>query len=70
MNKPLNTPQLSSAKPRCGLQSAASLIPRLIRQYELQAELRAAQILPRRPSPVSVGASTSAAHQATFAWYE
>ena len=39
MIKPLNTTQLSSAKPRTGLQSIADLLPRLIQQYELQAEL-------------------------------
>jgi len=31
--------QLSSAKPRAGLQSIGDLIPRLIRQYEMAAEL-------------------------------
>ena len=31
--------QLSSAKPRTGLQSIGDLIPRLIRQYEMAAEL-------------------------------
>ncbi len=31
--------QLSSAKPRTGLQSIGDLIPALIRQYELAAEL-------------------------------
>ena len=31
--------QLSSAKPRAGLQSIGDLIPRLIRQYEMAAKL-------------------------------
>lgn len=31
--------QLTAAKPRCGLQSIGELIPRLIRQYEIQAEM-------------------------------
>jgi hypothetical protein len=39
MIKPLHSPQLSAAKNRTGLQSIADLLPRLIRQYELQAEL-------------------------------
>lgn len=39
MIKPLNATQLSAAKPRTGLQSIGELMPRLIRQYELQAEL-------------------------------
>ena len=38
MIQPLHT-QLSSAKPRAGLQSIGDLIPRLIRQYEMAAEL-------------------------------
>ena len=38
MIQPLHT-QLSSAKPRTGLQSIGDLIPRLIRQYEIAAEL-------------------------------
>lgn len=40
MIQPLHT-QLSSAKPRTGLQSIGDLIPRLIRQYEMAAELTA-----------------------------
>ena len=39
MIKPLNSPQLSAAKTRTGLQSISDLLPRLIRNYELQAEL-------------------------------
>ena len=38
MIQPLQT-QLSSAKPRTGLQSIGDLIPRLIRQYEMAADL-------------------------------
>lgn len=70
MNKPLNSPQLSSAKPRSGLQSVASLVPRLIRQYEIQAELRNRQAFPCSPAPITAGGSTTTAQQATFAWYE
>lgn len=40
MIKPLNTTQLSSAKPRGGLQNIADLLPKLLKQYELQAEAR------------------------------
>ena len=68
MIKPLNCPQLSSTKQRTGLQSIGDLIPRLIRQYELQAELmkrRAEQACPA----VAAGASTSTCPtQATFGW--
>lgn len=38
MIQPLHT-QLSAAKPRTGLQSIGDIIPRLIRQYEMAAEL-------------------------------
>jgi len=38
MIQPIHT-QLSAAKPRTGLQSIGDIIPRLIRQYELAAEL-------------------------------
>jgi len=68
MIKPLNCPQLSSAKQRSGLQSIGDLIPRLIRQYELQAELmkrRAEQACPA----VMTGSPISACPtQATFGW--
>ena len=43
MIKPINSPILSSAKPRCGLQKVSELIPRLIRQYEIQAEITRAR---------------------------
>ena len=80
MIKPLNVPQLSSVKARTGLQSIGELLPRLIRQYELQAELMKRreehsqkqatgenqnnQKLPQ----VAVGAASG--QQATFGWYE
>lgn len=44
MIKPLNTPQLSAARPRVGLQKVSDLIPRLIRMYELQAEMVAQEV--------------------------
>ncbi len=43
MIQPINSPVLSSAKPRCGLQKVSDLIPRLIQQYELQAEITRAR---------------------------
>ena len=43
MIQPINSPVLSSAKPRCGLQKVSELIPRLIRQYEIQAEITRAR---------------------------
>jgi len=43
MIKPINSPVLSSAKPRCGLQKVSELIPRLIQQYEIQAEITRAR---------------------------
>jgi hypothetical protein len=43
MIKPINSPVLSSAKPRCGLQKVSEIIPRLIRQYEIQAEITRAR---------------------------
>jgi len=51
MIKPLNSPQLSAAKQRTGLQSISELLPRLIRNYELQAELmQRNESIPRRGS--------------------
>ena len=38
-----NAPVLSSAKPRCGFQKVADLVPRLIRQYEIQARITRAR---------------------------
>lgn len=68
MIKPLNTTQLSSAKPRTGLQSIADLLPRLIQQYELQAELV------RRHSQSHGQAETvrvtESGKQITFNWYK
>ena len=43
MIQPINSPILSSAKPRCGLQKVSDIIPRLIRQYEIQAEITRAR---------------------------
>ena len=66
MTQRTHTPELTSAKPRCGLQSVASLLPRLIAFYECQADARQhleADSLPRpRGYP-------SHRQQATFAFY-
>jgi len=80
MIKPLNSPQLSAVKPRCGLQSISDLLPRLIRQYELQAELmRRSELAASSPAPTAARTSISStvlaqskvpAAQATFGWYE
>jgi len=69
MIKPLNTPQLSAAKPRSGLQSISDLLPRLIRHYEIQAELIKQRSQPVASTGISV-VQTDPNQQATFAWYE
>ncbi|MDG1872560.1 MAG: hypothetical protein P8J27_01515 [Mariniblastus sp.] len=69
MIKPLNTTQLSAAKQRTGLQSIGDLIPRLMRQYELQAELLKRREQQSR-SPVIATESSCFNQQATFGWYK
>ena len=44
MIKPLNSPQLTATRTRTGLQHVGDLIPRLIKMYELQAELTKQEI--------------------------
>ena len=68
MIQPLNTPQLSSAKPRTGLQSISDLLPRLIEQYEIQATARR-QIEDdnRRRAEMKKAARSG---QTSFAWYQ
>ena len=67
-----NAPQLTSAKPRSGMSSIAELMPRLIRQYELQAELnkrtnaRPAESL--NPAAATLTVTTAPAQQTTFGW--
>jgi len=68
MIKPLNCPQLSSTKQRTGLQSIGDLIPRLIRQYELQAELMKRRAEQACPAVVSSSAPATCSTQATFGW--
>ena len=68
MIKPLNCPQLSSAKQRTGLQSIGDLIPRLIRQYELQAELMKRRAEQARPVVAAGSPVSTCPTQATFGW--
>lgn len=68
MIKPLNSTQLSAAKTRTGLQSISDLLPRLIRQYELQAEIMKWRGETKVPVPAI--AFESSTEQSTFAWYE
>lgn len=70
MIKPLNTPQLSAAKNRTGLQSISDLLPRLIRQYEIQAEMLRCREEVARPCSVVVVEGRVAIEQGKFAWYE
>ena len=69
MIKPLNIPQLSATKQRSGLQSISELLPRLIRQYELQAELMKRRAEHSQLPSVAME-STEGTEQATFRWYE
>ena len=67
-----NIPQLTSAKPRSGMASVAELMPRLIRQYELQAEMkkranaRTQAVL--NPAAATITITTAPAQQTTFGW--
>ena len=70
MIKPLNSPQLSAAKTRTGLQSISDLLPRLIRQYELQAEMMKRRDEHNATMPVIAIESSASTEQSTFAWYE
>ena len=80
MIKPLTGVELSSSKTRSGLTSIGELLPRLIRSYELQAELmqRRSQWVTTakpgfsnsdRPCPAPIPASDSPLTQATFTWF-
>ncbi len=77
MIRPLNTPQLSSAKPRTGLQSVADLIPRLIRQYEMTEMMRGVAAQPALqdnivtlPTPIETSDNPGPTQQVTFGWYQ
>ena len=72
MIRPLNTTQMTSAKPRGGLQSIGDLLPRLMKVYELQAQARK-QIEEderRRNAQKSFAAASSTGTQQSFAWYQ
>ena len=68
MIRPALLPQLSSAKPRSGLQSASDLVPRLIRLYEMHAETR--QGRDTKAQPGSDPTDRARYRQSTFAFYE
>lgn len=66
MTQRINTPDLTSAKPRCGLQSVSNILPRLIAFYECQADARRqlegrSLLMERAESPTG--------QQGTFAFY-
>ena len=73
MITPLTGVELSSSKTRSGLTSIGELLPRLIRSYELQAELmqrrRSQCVTAPQPCPAPVPASDSPLTQATFTWF-
>lgn len=69
MIRPLNSTDLASTKTRSGMNSLADLIPRLIRSYELQAELMQRRAELAEAQSVS-GGTTGTATQATFNWYD
>ena len=74
MIKPVTGIDLSSSRARSGLTSIGELMPRLIRSYELQADLMqqkgectASPELEYRHAPIPVGEVPQV--QATFAWF-
>ena len=74
MIKPLTGIELASNKTRSGLTSIGELLPRLIRSYELQAELvqqrsQCVAGLKNQPSPAPISASNLPLTQATFSWF-
>lgn len=78
MIKPLTGVELSSSKVRSGMSSVSELIPRLIRSYELQAELVQRRAQPSQPNPDQTAAPTPIppidsegdySTQATFSWF-
>jgi hypothetical protein len=65
---PLHRTQLSSAKPRSGLQSISELLPLLLAQYELQAR---AQSQIAKDNCCRAGMKqASETKQSTFSWYQ
>lgn len=72
MIKQLTGTDLASSKTRSGMSSLGELLPRLIRSYELQAELmkKRAENVAIPTIITSAAGSPSPAVQATFSWYE
>ena len=75
MIKQLTGVELSSSKARSGLTSVSELLPRLIRSYELQAELmqrrsqQAAEPEAKHcPVPIQIS-EVPPLTQATFTWF-
>ena len=67
MIQPLQIPQLSSAKPRGGLQSVSELLPRLIQMYEMQAQAHRQIDADNRQRAAMKSRRNQ---QATFDWYQ
>lgn len=61
-------PDLVSAKPRGGMQNISRLVELLIKQYEIQDQMR--QQHKRAKAAPIVGVDTGRNTQATFSWYE
>ena len=58
-------PELTSAKPRGGMQNVSRLVELLIRQYDIRAELQNGS-----KAAAIAEVKTDRMSQATFAWYE
>ncbi|MDB2686237.1 hypothetical protein N9Y42_03430 [Mariniblastus sp.] len=74
MIKQITGVELSSCKTRSGLTSVSELLPRLIRSYELQAELmqrRSEQAAETKTKhcPAPMPPSSDLLTQATFTWF-
>lgn len=67
MIRRIHTPDMTSAKPRCGLQSVSKILPRLIAFYECQADARRHL---EADSGLLGQAETISGQQATFAFYQ
>jgi len=74
MIKQLTGIELSSSKARSGVASLGEILPRLMRSYELQAELmqrRGERAKGRNaPAPMPVVTGDVSGVQNTFCWYE
>jgi hypothetical protein len=82
MIKPLNARHLSKTETRTGLQSISDLLPRLIRQYEIQSEMMQRRTeASRKPTalpimathslnthPLNTHSQSASLQQATFGW--